>query len=102
MAGLALHDHLATDQEFEDLLPLILQNASDERNYVKKAVNWALRGIGKRNVRLWKSALHAAKEMMRFDSRSARWIASDAIRELSKPETKRRVASAERNEQSLE
>ena len=54
----------------------------DERNFVKKAVNWALRNIGKRNISLNKAAINTAKEIQRLDSRTARWIASDAIREL--------------------
>jgi len=96
MAGLAVHDHLATNDEFEELWPLILYGATDERNYVKKAVNWALRGIGKRNARLCKSALHVAKEMMKLDSRSARWIASDALKELNDPKTKKKMAATEK------
>jgi len=96
MAGLALHDRLAADEDFEALWPLLLQGAIDGRNYVKKAVNWALRGIGKRNTRLCKSALQTAKEMMKLDSRSARWIASDAIRELSNQKTEKRIAATEK------
>jgi len=64
------------------LLPIIIREAVDERNFVKKAVNWALRNIGKRNISLNKAAINTAKEIQRLDSRAARWIASDAIREL--------------------
>jgi 3-methyladenine DNA glycosylase AlkD len=96
MAGLAVHDRLATNDEFEELLPLILQGSTDERNYVKKAVNWALRGIGKRNAHLCTSALHVAKEITKLDSRSARWIASDAIRELSNPKTRKKISATEK------
>jgi 3-methyladenine DNA glycosylase AlkD len=83
IAGLAVHDKEATDKQFETFFPLILKHSVDDRNYVKKAVNWALRNIGKRNTTLNKTALKTAKEMQKIDSRSARWIASDAIRELT-------------------
>jgi 3-methyladenine DNA glycosylase AlkD len=83
IAGLAVHDKTATDQDLERFFPLIVKQAVDERNYVKKAVNWALRNIGKRNLQLNKEALKTAKEIKNIDSRSARWIASDAIRELT-------------------
>ena len=85
IAGLAVHDKNATDKDFERFLPILVQNAVDERNYVKKAVNWALRNIGKRNLHLNKAALKTAKEIQKIDSKSARWIASDAIRELTSP-----------------
>jgi 3-methyladenine DNA glycosylase AlkD len=82
MASLALKDKISPDERFEALLPLIAAAATDERNYVRKAVNWALRGIGKRNPRLRRSAIAAAEEIVRMDSRAARWIAADALREL--------------------
>jgi 3-methyladenine DNA glycosylase AlkD len=84
MAGLAVKAKDATDEEFAAFLPLIAAAASDERNMVKKSVNWALRQIGKRNRRLHKLAMAAATEIARQDSRSARWIAADALRELRK------------------
>jgi 3-methyladenine DNA glycosylase AlkD len=83
IAGLAVHDKNANDKDFEGFLPLLIHHAVDDRNYVKKAVNWALRNIGKRNLYLNKAALMTAKEMQKMDSKSARWIASDAIRELT-------------------
>jgi 3-methyladenine DNA glycosylase AlkD len=83
IAGLAVHDKNATDKDFERFLPLLVKHAIDERNYVKKAVNWALRNIGKRNLHLNKEAVKTAKEIQKTDSKSARWIASDAIRELT-------------------
>jgi 3-methyladenine DNA glycosylase AlkD len=82
MAGLAVKAKAAADEQFEAFLPLIAGAASDERNMVKKAVNWALRGIGKRNARLRLAAIAAAEEIRKQNSRSARWIASDALREL--------------------
>ena len=82
MAGLAVKAKDATDEQFSAFLPLIAEAASDDRNMVKKAVNWALRDIGKRNRRLHKLAIAAAEEIRLQDSRSARWIAADALREL--------------------
>ena len=82
MACLAWHDKKASDEEFIELLPIIVREATDERNFVKKAVNWALRNIGKRNLNLNRAAINAAKEIQQLDSKAARWIAADAIREL--------------------
>jgi 3-methyladenine DNA glycosylase AlkD len=82
-ASLASHDRVSDDARFERLLPLIARAATDERNFVKKAVNWALRGIGKRSRRLNRAAVAAAREIRLLDSRSARWIAADALRELT-------------------
>jgi 3-methyladenine DNA glycosylase AlkD len=82
IACLAWHDKKASDEGFIRLLPVITRAATDERNFVKKAVNWALRNIGKRNLDLNKAAINAAKEIQRLDSKAARWIAADAIREL--------------------
>jgi len=83
MAALAVHDKEASDKEFLKFLPIIKREATDERNFVKKAVNWALRQIGKRNSALNKIAIQTAKEIQKIDSKSAPWIASDAIRELT-------------------
>jgi 3-methyladenine DNA glycosylase AlkD len=82
IACLAWHDKKASDEKFIELLPIIIREATDERNFVKKAVNWALRNIGKRNINLNKAAINTAKEIQRLDSKAARWIAADAIREL--------------------
>lgn len=82
IACLAWHDKAAPDEEFIAWLPLIARAATDERNYVRKAVNWALRHIGKRSAALNRAAIAAALEIQRLDSRAARWIASDALREL--------------------
>ncbi len=88
MAELAVHDKRAPDADFLPFFPLILHYATDERNFVKKAVNWALRQIGKRNPALRQVAMQWANEMKTLDSRSARWIASDALRELRRSEEK--------------
>jgi 3-methyladenine DNA glycosylase AlkD len=82
LACLAWHDKKVSDEKFLELLPVIIRGATDERNFVKKAVNWALRNIGKRNLNLNEAAINTAKEIQRLDSKAARWIASDALREL--------------------
>lgn len=83
MAQLASHDKKAGDDAFLGFLPLIRRESGDPRNFVKKAVNWALRHIGKRNTALNAEAISLAREILQIKSRSARWIASDALRELS-------------------
>ncbi len=82
MACLAWHDKKASDDKFIELLPVIVRGATDERNFVKKAVNWALRSIGKRNLNLNGAAIDTAKQIQRLGSKAARWIAGDALREL--------------------
>jgi 3-methyladenine DNA glycosylase AlkD len=84
MAGLAVHRKELPDAVFHEFLPVIRREATDERNFVKKAVNWALRQIGKRNPRLRRAAIAEAKRVRQIDSSSARWIAADALRELEK------------------
>jgi 3-methyladenine DNA glycosylase AlkD len=83
MASLAVHDKKAPDERFEVFLPYLVRHATDERNFVKKAVNWALRQIGKRNRRLNRLAVRVAQDIRKVDSRAARWIAADALRELT-------------------
>jgi 3-methyladenine DNA glycosylase AlkD len=87
MAYIAVHDKKRDDKDFLQFFPLIKKYSVDERNFVKKAVNWALRQIGKRSKFLNKEALKLAKEILKQDSKSARWIANDAIRELVNPKT---------------
>lgn len=82
MAGMAVHRKELPDEIFLGFLPIITREATDERNFVRKAVNWALRGIGKRNARLRRAAIAEATKIARIDSRAARWIASDALGEL--------------------
>jgi 3-methyladenine DNA glycosylase AlkD len=91
MAYLAVHDKKAADERFIEFLPAIKREATDGRNFVKKAVNWALRQIGKRNVRLNEAAIKAAREMDQLDSKSARWVAADALRELTGEAVQRRL-----------
>lgn len=87
MAGLAVHDKHAPDRLFLSFLPVIRREAGDGRNFVRKAVNWALRQIGKRNHRLNRAAIREARYLVKLPSSSARWIASDALRELTHPRT---------------
>jgi 3-methyladenine DNA glycosylase AlkD len=84
MATLAVHDKAASDEVFLDYLSRIAEAASDERNGVKKAVNWALRQIGKRNPKLQRAAIRTAESIRRQGTPAARWIASDALRELKR------------------
>ncbi len=109
MAGLAVHDRAATDRDFQRLFPLIRRHARDDRNFVKKAVNWALRNIGKRNRALNAAAI-ACAEKIRADAdqksggarggdpgtRAARWVATDALRELGSEKVQARLARSRR------
>ena len=83
MAWLAFKDKEAKNKQFEKFLPNIRREATDNRNFVKKAVNWALRQIGKRNMDLNRKAIETAKEIQKIRSKSAKWIAQDAIKELT-------------------
>ena len=91
IACLAWHDKEASDDAFIQYLPLIKREATDSRNFVKKAVNWALRNIGKRNLALNKVAIKAAKEIREIDDKTARWVASNAIRELKSERVQERL-----------
>jgi len=91
IAELAVHDKNAKDQVFLDFLPLIVGGASDKRNFVKKAVNWSLRQIGKRNLKLNKAAASTALKIRKIESGSAKSIASDALRELKSPQVLKRL-----------
>jgi len=90
MAVLALKDKKAEDKKFDQFFPLIKKYSTDERNFVKKAVNWALRQIGKRNMNLNKKAIEVAKEIQKIDS-SVKWIATDALRELTSDTIQKRL-----------
>jgi 3-methyladenine DNA glycosylase AlkD len=84
MAEFAVHNKTAKDSFFIDLLPIIEREAWDGRNFVKKAVSWALRQIGKRNHKLSTAAIESAKRISLQNHKSAKWIASDALKELTK------------------
>ncbi|MFA5185646.1 MAG: DNA alkylation repair protein [Patescibacteria group bacterium] len=83
MAALAVHDKKADDKNFEKFFSVIVRESDDERNFVRKAVNWALRQIGKRSRGLRHRAIEVAAELKSKDSKAARWIGSDAFRELT-------------------
>jgi 3-methyladenine DNA glycosylase AlkD len=83
MACIAFHDKTSTNSDFLGFLAAIRRESVDDRNYVRKAVNWALRQIGKRNLELNRIAVKTAREIQELESRSAKWVASDAIRELT-------------------
>ncbi|NYT04265.1 MAG: DNA alkylation repair protein, partial [Candidatus Methanofastidiosa archaeon] len=85
MANLAVHNKNIKDEDFFNFFPEIYNGSTDERIYVKKAVNWALRQIGKRSLILNKKAIDCANNIKELDSKSARWIAADALRELKNP-----------------
>lgn len=91
MAGLAVHDKQADDSTLEQFFENIIRAATDERNFVKKAVNWALGNIGKRNLNLNEKAIAVARKIQLINSRSARWIAADALRELTTERTQRKL-----------
>ncbi len=93
MAALVVHDKKATDEVFKQFFPLISEQATDGRNYVRKAVNWALRNIGKRNINLNGMAVATARELLDTGSKSARWVASDALRELTSEKVQKRLGS---------
>ena len=93
MASLAIHDKKEEDAAFGRFLTIIKKEAVDDRNFVRKAVNWALRQIGKRNARLRQRAIQVALELQRAESKSARWISSDALRELPSEAVRDRVKS---------
>lgn len=83
MACLACHDKKSSDRKFIGFFPVIKKYSTDERNFVRKAVNWALRQIGKRNINLNKEAIRTANEIKKINSKTAKWIAADAIKELT-------------------
>ncbi len=80
----AVHDKKAKNSRFVNLLKIVKREVNDDRNFVRKAVNWALRNIGKRNRFLNNAAIKCSMQISKIDSKSARWIASDALRELKK------------------
>jgi 3-methyladenine DNA glycosylase AlkD len=91
IACLAWHDKMASDEQFVRLMPVIKAGSSDPRNYVKKAVSWALRNTGKRNPHLRRTALRVAEDLRAMDSKPAKWIAADTVRDLNSEATLRRM-----------
>jgi 3-methyladenine DNA glycosylase AlkD len=96
LAVLALHDKGAPAKRFAAMLPLIARGARDERNFVKKAVSWALRSIGRRDPTLWRAAVSLARQLSRSRDAAPRWVGSDAVRELTSPKVRARLARAGR------
>lgn len=93
IATLAVHDKKADNNRFEEFFPIIKRESGDNRNFVKKAVNWALRQIGKRNLDLNKKSIILAEELQKESSKSAKWIANDALRELKSEKVQKRLHS---------
>lgn len=93
MARLAVSDKKAADELFISFFPMIKEGALDKRNFVKKAVNWALRQIGKRNLSLNAKAIKLAEELQQTDNISARWVAADAILELTGEKVQQKLLS---------
>ena len=91
MARLGFTDRNAEDKKLEMFFPVIKREATDERNFVKKAVNWAIRQIGKRNKYLNVKAIELSEEIRKMNSKSARWIANDALRELQSEAVRKRL-----------
>jgi 3-methyladenine DNA glycosylase AlkD len=91
LASMALKHKESTDADYLRCLPLIERAASDERNFVKKGVSWALRGIGRRSPKLNKSSIALAKRLAASEDAAPRWIGKDALRELSSPAVQKRL-----------
>jgi 3-methyladenine DNA glycosylase AlkD len=96
MAYLAYRDQTAADGKFMQLLAVIRRESQDQRHFVKKAVNWALRNIGKRNAALNRAAIRTANHIRTLDSSAARWIAADALRELTSEAVQQRLRRRKR------
>ena len=97
MAYLAVHDKKADDEKLAAFFPIIEKHSDDDRNFVRKAVNWALRQIGKRSQNLNKLAIEAAERIKLQNTKSARWIAADALRELKSEAVTTRLAKKARS-----
>jgi 3-methyladenine DNA glycosylase AlkD len=93
LACLALHDKKADDERFVRSFPLIEKAASDDRNFVKKGVSWALRLIGHRNRALHEAAVELSRKLAASGDRAAQWVGKDALRDLTRPAVLRKVAS---------
>lgn len=100
IAWLAVHDKKASDKQIEQFLPILEKHACEERNFIKKAVNWSLRQIGKRNLNLNKLGVETAEKIKLQHTRSARWIAADALRELTNEKTLGRLRKKIKNSET--
>ncbi len=91
IAVIAVHDKTSDDSYFEGFFSLIGKASFDERNFVKKSVNWAIRSIGKKNIHLNQKAIELSNEILEYDSKSARWIAKNALRELESEKVQKKL-----------
>jgi 3-methyladenine DNA glycosylase AlkD len=91
MAVLSVHDKKASDEAFLAFLPIIERESGDERNFVKKAVNWALRAIGKRNPKLNQKAIEYSEKLAQSENKAVRWIGKDALHELQSEKVQARL-----------
>lgn len=96
LACLALHDKRADDEAFVQCLPLVETAATDERNFVKKGVSWALRALGGRSVKFNAATVKMAQRLKALPSSSARWIGSDVLRDITRPVVARRLARSKK------
>lgn len=94
MASLALHDKSAPDARYMAFLPLVERGATDERNFVKKGVSWALRSIGRRSRTLHAAALAVSKRLARSEDAPRRWVGKDALRELTRPQVRAKLSAS--------
>jgi 3-methyladenine DNA glycosylase AlkD len=91
LASVALHDKTTGDAPFVKALPLVERGASDDRNFVKKGVSWALRSVGRRNRALNRAAVTVARRLAESPDAAPRWVGKDALRELTSPAVQRRL-----------
>lgn len=91
LAVLAVHDKKQSDEQFEQYFPLLISASTDNRNFVKKSVNWALRSIGKKNSSLNKSSIDLAEEILAINTKSSKWIASNALKELRSEKVRKKL-----------
>ena len=101
IAVLAVYDKKAPDKDFEQFFPIIIRESTDNRIYVKKAVNWSLRQIGKRNINLNNKAIAIAEDIIKVDSNSAKWIAKDALQELKSDIIQKRLKNKYKNNKEI-
>lgn len=91
IASLAAHDKTAPDARFVKFLPMIEKGASDDRNFVKKGVSWALRGIGHRSAALHAAAIRTATKLSKSENATERWVGKDALRDITRPLVRNKV-----------
>lgn len=91
LAVMAVHDKMQPDERFEDYFPLLISASTDNRNFVKKAVNWAIRSIGKKNSNLNKKSIELAEEILALNTKSSKWIANNALKELKSENVRKKL-----------